>query len=497
MLVGVTWGLVPDSLIRRKGPDIDGAVRIYALLSRYVNEKRGGVAWPGQDTLARELGWSTSKVGRSLRFLRDHGYLVVTRRGRKLTNWYQLTAPADEPQSDTSDSSPMTDHSGESDGSDSSPVTDHSAGDRSPMTDPCNRELGTTTESYARGPSLFEPKPADSEPVAPAAPSQGDGRPRGRKRDHLWDALTEAIGVDMGSLTPSARGELNGHLRTLKNLPTPATPETVRARAEDYALLHGGRLPTAKALVAEWATLERQAAAKRQADAEMDAKRASWGQRRGGRGAPPPPPQPTDDGTVMVTIEVAPPDATPVRLEDGHIPIYERVPVEVECRKDAEGDLVPVACMPPKETIESKALRAAWRRWLKAKGIPESVLGGWIYWGEANTAWVAEHYPELGEVTHVSAIGIELGLCPWTGGPPDWCGVPLTREVGKFVMARRRERVSLEWLDNARKWWHELLHSVDHLPRYATPEGPSTTERSCPMVPWGYWQRAGLKADPA
>lgn len=352
-------------------------------------------------------------------------------------------------------------------------------------------ELSIRPTERAAEPSLFEGEPAAEELVAPAAPSQGAERSRGRKRDHLWDALTEAIGVDMGSLTPSARGELNGHLRTLKNLPTPATPETIRARAEDYALLHAGRLPTAKALVAEWPTLERQAAAKRKADAEMDAKRASWGRGRGQQG--PAASEPAEDGTVYEAVSIVPHGANMIRLEDGHVPIYPRVDVSVACRVDDDGDLVPLSPAKDGFSNEAKALQAVWNRWCRRKGIPTWLLPGAMWWGQENLEWITERYPALSQADWVSATRIELGLCPWSAGEPDWPGVDFTPDVAALVKREREARMAPEWLDGALEWWLDLLRSIDHLPRSADGAGP-TTERGWPeMAPPECWEAAGLR----
>lgn len=83
------------------------------------------------------------------------------------------------------------------------------------------------------------------------AASAQNGR-RGRRKDPLFDAMTDAVGIDPAALTETGRGAVNRALRDLRDVG--ATPETVRERAGEFRRRFSFPL-TAMALAKHWASL--------------------------------------------------------------------------------------------------------------------------------------------------------------------------------------------------------------------------------------------------
>lgn len=94
----IPYSPVPDRLIRDLAVTGD-QVRLWALLERYCGENE--TAWPGQTTLAEDLGRSVPSVQRDLRALRETGWIMVRRRragtGVLLGNEYVLIEDPDVP----------------------------------------------------------------------------------------------------------------------------------------------------------------------------------------------------------------------------------------------------------------------------------------------------------------------------------------------------------------------------------------------------------------
>lgn len=102
------------------------------------------------------------------------------------------------------------------------------------------------------GPSDCQERPDNLSPTARQNGGQRDQRKDQRKRPagELFDTLAEACGIDLASLTPSARGRLNkacGELRAVT-----ATPDDVRARAAQYRRKWPKVDLTPTALAAHW-----------------------------------------------------------------------------------------------------------------------------------------------------------------------------------------------------------------------------------------------------
>ena len=89
------------------------------------------------------------------------------------------------------------------------------------------------------------PDPTPTPTPNPSAPS--------RRRDELFEALAEVSGADLGSLTRSARGQLNDATKQLREIG--ATPNDVRARAQTYRRVHPTWDFTVSALVKHWPNL--------------------------------------------------------------------------------------------------------------------------------------------------------------------------------------------------------------------------------------------------
>lgn len=65
-----------------------GAKVVYAKLLSYAWHNNR--VFPGQDTMAQELGTSQPTVARAISELEDHGFLQIQRRGQGKTNMYVL-----------------------------------------------------------------------------------------------------------------------------------------------------------------------------------------------------------------------------------------------------------------------------------------------------------------------------------------------------------------------------------------------------------------------
>ena len=99
---GVPFAQIPDELICDTAVSA-GAVRLWALLQRYANG--GGIAWPGQDTLAEHLGVSERSIQNYIRELSQTGWLTVERTfrsGRKAGNIYTVNWDRHDTQKTTS-----------------------------------------------------------------------------------------------------------------------------------------------------------------------------------------------------------------------------------------------------------------------------------------------------------------------------------------------------------------------------------------------------------
>jgi hypothetical protein len=78
---------VPNFILTNKDLSV-GAKLYYAMLLKYAREKN--YCFPGQQTLAQDMGSSERSVRTYQKELQDTGFLEVTRRGLGKTSFYKL-----------------------------------------------------------------------------------------------------------------------------------------------------------------------------------------------------------------------------------------------------------------------------------------------------------------------------------------------------------------------------------------------------------------------
>lgn len=195
-------------------------------LSLYMNE-RGSSAWPGATRLAHDTGYHVATVRKALGDLTGTGWLRLAERGgrkgeHRRANVYEATFPAQPLALDYP-----------------SPTTTR----RPERADP---------SSSPRAP-LVQDDPISSLNSPENSPSSGEAKPR--KRDPIFDALTEQCGIEVAQLTRSGRGPLNRAVKELRELD--ATPEAITAAAAEYRRRFPSVELTPSALAKHWATLVR------------------------------------------------------------------------------------------------------------------------------------------------------------------------------------------------------------------------------------------------
>jgi hypothetical protein len=195
--------------------------------------------YPSIELLARKLGCAPGSVTRSrarlealgeVEFMRKQGPAPASREGRgdRRPNLYRITgnpkhrAPV---RGETSES-PRT----------GPPFTAHKGAGS-----PRSSGGGTSQE------------PVIEEPVTSLALSPSTKRGAARKRDELFDAVTEACGIEVATITPSGRGKVNKALKELRDVG--ATPADVRDRAQRYRRRWPNVSLTPTALAGHWGEL--------------------------------------------------------------------------------------------------------------------------------------------------------------------------------------------------------------------------------------------------
>lgn len=79
---------VPNHLLNNK--DLSAVAKlVYAKLLSYA--WNNNLVFPGQETMAEDIGLSKSTVNRGIQELEDKGWLEIQRRGQGKTNLYVLT----------------------------------------------------------------------------------------------------------------------------------------------------------------------------------------------------------------------------------------------------------------------------------------------------------------------------------------------------------------------------------------------------------------------
>ena len=73
------------------------------------------------------------------------------------------------------------------------------------------------------------------------------------KQDLLFEALAEVCGLDWARLTKTERGRLQAATKELRDVQ--ATPEDIRGRAKQYAVVFKGAILTPQGLTGNWGLL--------------------------------------------------------------------------------------------------------------------------------------------------------------------------------------------------------------------------------------------------
>ena len=84
--------------------------------------------------------------------------------------------------------------------------------------------------------------------------SPNAAKPKGRRKDEIWDALITEVGLDPADLTKPERGKLNAAVKQLRDVA--ATPEQIRVRSVKFRSVWPRATMTAMGLVGNWAQLK-------------------------------------------------------------------------------------------------------------------------------------------------------------------------------------------------------------------------------------------------
>jgi len=182
------------------------AVRVYTIIADHAG--KDGTAFPARSTIARECGdVDTKTVQRALTLLLYHRALSVEHRdGRSSIYTVHRTPP-------------------------------EGVGTR--MSQGQDTDVPTTQDTGVLQKKNQLKKTHEEDQIAPAK----------RPRDLTFEAVAEACGWELSSLTKQSRGWINAALPELKRLD--ASGGVIRQRAGNYFLTYGKR-PTPSALVKHW-----------------------------------------------------------------------------------------------------------------------------------------------------------------------------------------------------------------------------------------------------
>ena len=209
----VKFSIVPEWLI--DSGCTDKALRLYVVLARYADND-DLTAYPGRGTLAKRMGCHRTSVDRAVEELIELGAISKQQRvadGKYQSSLYTIRRVA---PSRTHATTPVA------------PV-------RLPPSHPCDIEL--------------EPKNIEPKNSLAASPQQ-----KPAKKDELFEAVAEACGHNLRSLTRSARGQLNSATKELREVG--ATVQQVGGKAAAFRKQYPGMTLTPTALTKHWAALE-------------------------------------------------------------------------------------------------------------------------------------------------------------------------------------------------------------------------------------------------
>lgn len=205
------------------------------LLALADKANEDGECWPGMGTVADMAGISARQVSTHLGRLEEAGLLSRSRarRDNGTMSGYRYHLNVHRKDASTGSGQPV-----EADRH-RKPTTSGSATSPPPE---------VQRRNHRKPASAQEPPVNPQGTLAPAEPPR-----KPRPRDPIFDALTDACGLDPGELTKSARGAVNAAVKQLRDIG--ASPDQIAARARQHARLWPDATITPTSLAKNYAQL--------------------------------------------------------------------------------------------------------------------------------------------------------------------------------------------------------------------------------------------------
>jgi len=206
----IKFSIVPEWVI--DSGCSDKALRLYVVLARYADNDTL-TAYPGRGTLAKRMGCHRASVDRAVEELVKLGAITKTVRvkdGKYQSSLYTVRRIA---PSRTHATTPVA------------PV-------QRPPSHPCDIEL----------------EPQNENQELPAATPKSERR----TKDHLFESVAKACGINLTGMTRTARGQLNKAVKELREVG--ATEQDVEAKAKAYRTQYPNATLTPTALVKHWSS---------------------------------------------------------------------------------------------------------------------------------------------------------------------------------------------------------------------------------------------------
>lgn len=234
--------------------DLQGSRLLVMLaLADWAND--GGYCWPSSEALAQKARMSRATVFRVLADLEQAGYVERQVRPGHSTMYRVVPRPTRQGcQPDT----PPDDETG---GSHSETgLTGETGRGLTGETGGVSPVRHRTTREPPEEPSPFAPPDGNADEGGQLTLLPGSRQPatstvRRRQRDHLWEAVMDACGVDAAAIPRAARGAYNRAVKDLRDVG--ATPEQIRDRAAVFRLTWPGASLTPTALARRWSEVSR------------------------------------------------------------------------------------------------------------------------------------------------------------------------------------------------------------------------------------------------
>jgi hypothetical protein len=113
-------------------------------------------------------------------------------------------------------------------------------------------EIAKQTKQTVEANRSNETKQAQPNPTQPNRTQPKDAAPTARRRNPIWDALTEVCGWT-GQLTKSQQGRVAAAVKELQDVG--ATPDEINQRARNYKIKYPGMDVTPTAIAANWSSI--------------------------------------------------------------------------------------------------------------------------------------------------------------------------------------------------------------------------------------------------